>query len=208
MIIIRKIIFFSFLFINIPKTKAFIFSVIISIYNTGRYLDDSIGSVINQTVNLKNIQIILVNDGSTDETEEKCLRYKEKYPNNIIYIKIEHGGVSKARNIGLKNAKGEFINFFDSDDKWDKNAFSYVLLFFRYYKKINIIGCRMKFFEAFDGYHPLDYKFYRTRIVNLTKEYNCVHLSSSSSFFRYSLIKYKQFKEGVFNSEDTRFINT
>ena len=207
MIIIRKIIFFSFLFINIPKTKAFIFSVIISIYNTGRYLDDSIGSVINQTVNLKNIQIILVNDGSTDETEEKCLRYKEKYPNNIIYIKIEHGGVSKARNIGLKYAKGEFINFFDSDDKWDKNAFSYVLLFFRYYKKINIIGCRMKFFEAFDGYHPLDYKFYRTRIVNLTKEYNCVHLSSSSSFFRYSLIKYKQFKEGVFNSEDTRFIN-
>ena len=72
-----------------------------------------------------------MNDGSTDETEEKCLKYKEKYPKNIIYIKTVHGGVSKARNIGIKYAKGEFINFFDSDDKWEKNAFSYVLLFFR-----------------------------------------------------------------------------
>lgn len=204
---IKIIIFLAILCINISTGKSFIFSVIISIYNTGRYLDDSIGSVVNQTVNLKNIQIILVNDGSTDETEEKCLKYKEKYPKNIIYIKTVHGGVSKARNIGIKYAKGEFINFFDSDDKWEKNAFSYVLLFFRYYKKLNIIGCRIKCFEASEGYHPLDYKFYRTRVVNLTEEYNCVHLSSASSFFRYSFIKDKQFKEGVFNSEDTRLLN-
>lgn len=207
MIKLKKLIFFAFLFIKYPLVETFIFSVIISIYNTERYLDDSIGSVVNQTIGLKNIQIILVNDGSTDETEKKCLRYKEKYPKNIKYIKIEHSGVSKARNVGIKYAKGKFINFLDSDDKWDKNAFNYVLLLFNFYKKIDIIGCRMKFFEALDGYHPLDYKFYRTRVVNLTEEYNCVHLSSSSSFFRYSLIKDKQFKEGVFNSEDTRFIN-
>ena len=65
-------------------TKEFIFSVVISIYNTGRYLDDSIGSIINQTFGFDNIQIILINDGSIDETDRICLNYKNKYPENII----------------------------------------------------------------------------------------------------------------------------
>ena len=187
--------------------KNFIFSIIISIYNTARYIDDSLGSVINQTIEFNKIQIILVNDGSTDESEEKCLLYKKKYPNNIIYIKLEHSGVSKARNVGLKYAEGRYINFLDSDDKFDKNVFKYILIFFKYYKNVNIIGCRLKFFESSESYHPLDYKFYRTRVSNLTEEYNCIHLMSSSTFFRYSLIKNSEFKEGVFTGEDTIFIN-
>ena len=59
-------------------------SVIIPIYNTGRYLDDSIGSIISQTINFENIEIILVNDGSVDETEEICLSYKNRFSENII----------------------------------------------------------------------------------------------------------------------------
>ena len=66
----------------------------------------------------------------------------------------------------------------------------------------------MILFEAKENYHPLDYKFYKSRVVNLTEEYNCIHLSASSSFFRFSFIKDKKFKEGVFNGEDTRFINS
>ena len=178
-----------------------------AIYNSGRYLNDSLNSIFNQTLNIKHIQIILVNDGSTDKTEEICLRYKEKYPKNIFYIKIEHRGVSNARNVGLKYSKGKYINFFDSDDKWEKNAFKYALLFFKYYRNVNIIGCRLKFFEASDSYHPLDYKFYKTRVSNLTEEYWCIHLMASSTFFRYSLIKDKKFKVGIFTGEDTRFIN-
>ena len=201
------ILYISFLPLKIILCKKFLFSVIIAIYNTGKYLDDSIGSVLNQTVDKNNIQIILVNDGSIDESEQKCLSYKQKYPKNILYIKIEHGGVSKARNIGIKYAKGKYINFLDADDKWDKKAFNYVLLFFNFYRNINIVGCRLIFFEAKVNYHPLDYKFYKSRVVNLSEEYNSILLSSSSSFFRYSSIKNKHFKEGVFNGEDTRFIN-
>ena len=171
--------------------EKFIFSVIIAIYNTGRYLDESISSVINQTVGFKNIQLILVNDGSVDDSEQICLKYTKKYPKNILYIKIEHSGVSKVRNIGMKYAQGKYINFLDADDKWNKKAFNYVLLFFKFYKKINIVGCRLIFFEARVNYHPLDYKFYKTRIVNLSEEYNSILLSSSSSFFRYSSIKDK-----------------
>ena len=203
-----NVIFVTYIFIENVATENFIFSVIISIYNTGKYLKDSIGSLLNQSINLDKIQIILVNDGSKDKTEEICLMYKKNYPKNIEYIKIEHSGVSKARNIGVKFAKGKYINFLDADDKWDKNAFKYVFLFFQFYRKINILGCRIILFEALSSYHPLDYKFYKTRIVNINEEYNCILLSSSSSFFRRSLIKNKKFKEGVFNGEDTRFINS
>ena len=74
----------------------------------------------------------MINDGSTDETEEICLKYQTKYKKNIIYIRIEHSGVSKARNIGMNYANGTFINFLDSDDKWDHQA----LNIFYYFLKI------------------------------------------------------------------------
>jgi len=197
------LIFFISIFIS---TKCFLFSVIMAIYNTGRFLDDSIGSLINQTIGFEKIQLILINDGSTDNSQEICLKYKKKY-NNIIYLKIEHSGVSIARNFGLKYAIGKYINFLDADDKWDFNAFRNVLLFLEFFKDVDIVAGRIKFFEAINSYHPLDYKFYKTRVVNLTKEYNCIHISGPSSFFRKSLIKSKFFVKGVFSGEDTIFIN-
>lgn len=202
-----NIIIFCSICLKFNLGKKYIFSVIIAIYNTGRYLDDSIGSILNQTIYRDNIQIILINDGSEDETEKICLKYKNNFPRNIIYKRIEHKGVSIARNLGLYYATGEFINFLDADDKWDLKAFGYVLSFFRLYRQINVVGCRMIFFEAKDSYHPLDYKFYKSRVVNLNEEYNCIQLSCSSSFFRFSIIKNKKFKEGIFVGEDTRFIN-
>ena len=200
--------FLIIFYFNANFTKEFLFSVIIPIYNCGRYLDESIGSIINQTIGLENIQIILVNDGSLDNTEEICLRYKKKYFKNIIYIKIKHSGVSKARNIGLNYANGTYINFLDSDDKWDSNAFKYILSFFESYKHINYVAGRIKLFEALNIYHPLDYKFYKTRIVNLSQEYNCIQLQASSSVFKRSILKGKYYKEEISFSEDTRLINT
>lgn len=185
----------------------FLFSIIMAIYNTGKYLDDSIGSLLDQTIGFKNIQLILVNDGSTDQTEEICLKYKKKYFHNIFYIKIEHGGVSKARNKGIDLAKGEYINFLDPDDKWDYKAFYYALNFFTNNRDINIVAGRLIFFEMLNVFHPLDYKFYKTRISNVTEEYNCIQLSASSSFFKISLLKNKYFEEGVFNNEDSLLIN-
>ena len=198
---------YIYFFFILSFSKCFLFSVIISIYNTGRYLDDAIGSLINQTIDFKNIQVILVNDGSEDQTEEICLKYQKKYKNNIIYIKIDHSGVSKARNIGLNYTQGEFINFLDSDDKWDYKAFEYIIQFFEKYNNIDFVAGRIKFFENEHKYHPLDYKFYETRVVNLSKEYDCIQLSASSSFFRKSLLEGKYFKEGVEFCEDARFVN-
>ena len=202
-----KIRFFLLYIFLLNYQNCFYFSVIIPIFNTGRYLDDSIGSLINQTINFRNIQVILINDGSTDQTEEICLKYKQIYPYNIVYIKIEHSGVSKARNIGLNYANGTYINFLDPDDKWDYQAFKNFLLFFKYYKNINFVAGRMKFFEALNSYHPLDYKFYKTRISNLTEEYSGIQLSAPSCIIKKSIIRGNYFDESITSSEDILFLN-
>ena len=95
-------------------------SVIIPVYNVEQYLEETILSVVNQTIGFENIQMILVNDGSPDNSEEICLKYRDKYPDNILYIKKENGGVSSARNLGMEYIQGKYVNFLDSDDKWEE----------------------------------------------------------------------------------------
>ena len=189
------------------KSRSYIFSIIISIYNTGRYLNDSIGSLLNQTIGFHYIQIILVNDGSTDNSSTICLEYKEKYKENIIYINITHSGVSVARNIGLNYATGLYINFLDSDDKWEPESLKNVYLFYKMYKNIDLIAGRMKYFESRKNYHFLNYKFKKTRVINVNIDYDCIQLSAASCFFRLSSIKGKKFDENIFYGEDIRFIS-
>ena len=179
-----------------------------AIYNTGRYLSDSIGSLLNQSCGFNKIQLILINDGSLDNTHKICMEYVNKYPNNIQYKNIEHGGVSKARNVGLEFAKGKYINFMDSDDLWDSMAFEHILSFYKKHKNIDIVAGRIKFFEAINGYHLLDYKFKKTRIVNLIKEYTYIQTTASTCFFRAKRIINFKFFERIKYNEDYRFINT
>ncbi len=89
-------------------------SVIVPIYNVEKYLEKSLISLVNQT--LQEIEIILVNDGSKDKSGEIAKQYQEKYPRKIIYLEKENGGLSDARNFGIPHATGEYIAFLDSDD--------------------------------------------------------------------------------------------
>lgn len=89
-------------------------SIIIPCYNTEIYLEETLESIEKQTYN--NIEVILIDDGSKDRTYEIIKNYKEKSSREIIVIKQENKGVSKARNIGIINATGEYICFLDSDD--------------------------------------------------------------------------------------------
>ena len=205
--IYKYVMFYIIYFYLIKPEKSFLFSVIIAIYNTARYLDDSIGSLISQTIGFQKIQLILINDGSTDQSEEICLKYKNIYKDNIFYLKINHSSVSHARNVGMNYATGKFINFLDSDDKWDHQAFNYFYLFFKFHPNLDIVAGRIKFFEKEINYHPLDYKFYKTRIANLNEEYNSIQLSVSSSIFRRSSLEGQYFSEEVFFCEDSRFVN-
>ena len=88
-------------------------SIIVPVYNVESYLDKCLNSLVNQT--LKDIEIIVINDGSTDNSQKIIDKYSKKYK-NIINIAKENGGVSEARNLGLEKASGEYIGFLDSDD--------------------------------------------------------------------------------------------
>ena len=81
-------------------------------------------------------------------------------------------------------------------------------MFFKNFPDVDFVAGRIKFFEAENGYHPLDYKFYETRIVNLNEEYNCIQLSASSGIFRKSILEDKNFEENVLFCEDARFVNS
>jgi glycosyltransferase involved in cell wall biosynthesis len=164
--------------------------------------------VLNQTIGFNNIQLILVNDGSTDNSEDICLNYKNIYNKNIIYIKLNHGGVSRARNEGLKHAKGLYINCLDSDDKWDSQAFKNIYSFFNINKDVDIVAGRIKNFELNDKYQYIDYKFKKTRVVNLTEDFNFIQFSAASCFFRRSSLNENKFDEEAFFAEDVKFINT
>ena len=93
-------------------------SIIVPIYNSGRYLRQCLDSIINQSY--KNFEVLLINDGSVDDSATICKEYVEK-DSRIRYFEKENGGVSSARNLGLKNVKGNYITFVDSDDWVDEN---------------------------------------------------------------------------------------
>lgn len=98
-------------------------SIIVPIYNAGKYLNECILSVINQTIGFESIQLILVNDGSKDNSKDIIDMYCKKY-NNIegYHLKESHSIGGFARNIGLEHAKGQFLMFLDSDDYIAKDA--------------------------------------------------------------------------------------
>lgn len=98
-------------------------SVIVPIYNSEKYLKKCIDSIKNQTY--KDLEIILVNDGSTDNSPKICDEYA-KIDNRIKVIHQENGGLSAARNAGLKSASGEYITFVDSDDYIEDDTYEKV----------------------------------------------------------------------------------
>lgn len=96
-------------------------SVIVPVYNVEKYLNKCLESLVNQSYN--DIEIIVINDGSTDNSQEIIVEYAQKYPEKIKYFEKQNGGLSDARNFGLKKASGDYICFVDSDDYLDKNLF-------------------------------------------------------------------------------------
>ena len=99
-------------------------SVIVPVYNVEEYLTQCIESIINQTYT--NLEIILVDDGSTDQSGKICDEYAIK-DDRIQVIHKENRGVGSARNVGLDTSKGEYVSFVDSDDYVDKNYIKILL---------------------------------------------------------------------------------
>lgn len=172
-------------------------SVIIPVYNVERYLRECVDSIINQTY--KNLEIILVNDGSTDESGRICNEYA-KQDNRIKVYHKENGGASCSRNYGLAKATGELITFVDSDD-WVVE--DYVEILYKEQQKADadiVIGNYLKYNES-DGkfyYYVLDESF-------LIEEVNPIDSVIRQSAWKHNTSAFivlvgKLFKKEIFNN--------
>lgn len=104
-------------------------SVVVPIYNVEKYLKKCLESLVSQSIN--NYEVICVNDGSTDNSEQIIDEFIENYPNIFIKLNKINGGLSDARNYGLEHSKGKYIMFLDSDDWIDSNCLEEMLHFLK-----------------------------------------------------------------------------
>ena len=192
------------------------YSVVSACYNVSSYLEEYFESMVRQTIGFNNVFLIMVDDGSTDDTAVIIKKWVNRYPENISYVFQENGGQVSARNLGLKFVKTPWVTFTDPDDFLDDNFFLNVDVFLSKNNKrnnISLIASNIIFYhekdKAFKNNHPLMHKFTNPetvlQAVNL-KDY--VQLSAASCFFNVKLLQ----KHGIVfpdirpNFEDGSFI--
>lgn len=158
-------------------------SIVVPIYNAEEHIELCLDSILNQTY--KNIELILVNDGSTDKSIEIINKYKEKYPDIIKIINKQNSGVSDTRNIGVENATGDFLMFSDNDDYMEPNLI-------QTYMEANdndydiIIGGYLR--KTYDG------KILFTRKLENKELSPYIQLASWGKLYKMSFIKENNFK--------------
>ena len=176
-------------------------SVIVPIYNTEKFLRKCIESIVNQT--LEEIEIILINDGSTDNSHIICEEYSRKYPKKIRYINNKNIGCSATRNLGISLAKGEYIAFVDSDDYIEQEMYQEM---YEKAKKENldIVVCGINYIneqtQKIKKSIPInikeknDYLYYKNKMANPVNK-----------LFKKSLIKSILFPVEIHSGEDIVF---
>ena len=164
----------------------FEFSVVMAVYNVEPFLREAVDSLIAQNFGFEKIQLIMVDDGSTDGSGAICDEYAERYPDNVMVIHKENGGVSLARNEGLKYIQGRYINFMDADDKLGSKVMSIVYKFFENHKdETDVVAIPMYFFDGASGAHKQNTKFQKgSRVINLIQDWQTIQLSCSSAFIK------------------------
>ena len=186
-------------------------SVIVPVYNVEEYLDECLDSIINQT--LKDIEIICVNDGSTDNSLSILESY-EKLDERIKVLSKENGGQSSARNLGMENSKGDFIYFADSDDYLELNALE-KLYHISSLLDLDILIFKQLIFEdetyekfTSDYYQMSFLKPYMGKIFDINtfgEEILDIAVSPPSKLFKRSLISSIKFPEGLIFEDNLFF---
>lgn len=186
----------------------FEFSVVMAVYNVEPFLREAVDSLIAQDFGFEKIQLIMVDDGSTDNSGAICDEYAIRYPENVMVIHKENGGVSSARNEGLKHIQGRYVNFLDSDDKFAPDTFSSVHSFFvKNDRNTDVVAVPRFYFDGKTGGHDLNYRFRKgTRLINLRKDYTAIQNTSSTAFFTRSGIDGINYEAELAYCEDTLFV--
>lgn len=177
-------------------------SIIMPVYNAEKFVDNSIKSLLNQT--LKDIEIILVNDGSKDNSLDILKSYEDKY-DNVIVIDQKNGGPGAARNSGLKVANGEYIAYIDCDDFVAENMYENLYNKAKT-KDFDVVECNFMYTDGkknWGGVHDLDSDIFS---LNEKKEYMTkMYPVLWNKIYKFDVIKDIFFTEGVF-AEDVEYL--
>lgn len=187
------------------------FSIVVPVYNAEKYLKACIQSVVNQSIGFEeNVELVLVNDGSPDNSHVICEDYAQRYPNNVVYIHQENAGVSAARNAGVNAASGQIIGFVDADDKISLKTLEMVNNYFRItLDTVDVAIIPVTNFGARDFPYYLNGKFDAgTRTLDLNDpEWNYVCVRVGQAFIRSEAAKAQAFDSSITFYEDTKYIN-
>ena len=192
------------------ETYSFKFSVITAVYNVASYLSEAIESILCQDIGFKDsVELILVDDGSTDSSGEICDYYQTLYPDNIKVLHKPNGGAASARNAGIALASGRYLNFLDVDDKLSPCTLSAVYHFFSTVDdQISLVSVPIQFFEKKETAHRLNYKYKdgKNQIINLNTQYSYVQMSIASSFIKREVLNEHSFDTSLRYAEDAKVI--
>lgn len=181
-------------------------SIIVPVYNVEKYLQKCVGSIINQTY--QNIEIILIDDGSTDNSGKVCEELKDR-DSRIRVIHKENGGLSSARNKGISVAKGRYLGFIDSDDYIEKEMFGSL------YEAIKRTGkdvaCCGRIVDIFGEYSNTEFSlaqeqvFTKTEAIKEVLYLETIDVSACDKLYKRELFKEIRYPEGKI-SEDAAVI--
>lgn len=177
-------------------------SFIIPVYNSEKFLKRCVDSVLNQTY--KNIEVILVNDGSTDNTDKICDAYTKNQNVNVIHI--THSGAGGARNIGLKLATGAYISFVDSDDWIHPDTAKIILKTFKE-NAVDVVEFNLETTYNFQKVcEPIDHfsTTLESKLEALKRIISNQRFSVVVRYYKKNLVKTLQFQENIM-SEDVYF---
>lgn len=182
-------------------------SIIVPVYNVEEYLENCIDSILNQT--FKDFELILVNDGSTDNSLDICKRYKN-IDDRICIIDKKNGGLSSARNAGLNIAKGEYIGFVDSDDYIHPQM--YEILYHQIIKnEADISMCEFKKVSEFNKKELSDKGILNNKIeildnkdslFKLGEKGSVTYIVSWNKLYNKGLFNNIRFKEGIIHEDE------
>jgi glycosyltransferase involved in cell wall biosynthesis len=183
-------------------------SCIIPVYNAAPYINETVDSIISQTLDFfPHIQIVLVNDGSTDDSPGLCKALASIYPYNVVYVQQPNKGASAARNAGRRYAMGEYILFVDADDTLDANLLSEGVNVLQKNTRLDFVVFPVKLFGT-DNLTQSDhsYRFGKNGTVDINTEPEKVQFSAASVLMRTTAINGILFDETLTAAEDAEFV--
>ena len=181
-------------------------SIIVPVYNVEKYLRKCLNSLVNQT--LQEIEIVVINDGSEDDSQKIIEEFQDKFPLKIKAFKKENGGLSDARNFGLEQANGEFIGFVDSDD-WVSETMFEEMYDLAQKHAAEMVICNL---QKVDELGNVTQKL--TQIPNLPEKidleehfslFSDISYFACNKIFKKDLFQNKRFKKGI-HFEDIQLI--